>query len=229
MKQQIPEIIALKPTLVEPILYQMFQIQSLLYSSIQHALPQSLVNQSLDVLYNDINNADLKIRELETIAGTAASSNKLSLNRKNSKDNNSSISSKPPMETAISQDSIPHDPPYKIRPSGGFANTAPPPATINPFNEAPPQYSSNANISAPVAVASNPWATQQPVIPPKPKTGLGTATAIYDFPGQEQGDLPFRQGDVITILEKTNTTEDWWKGKLGLKTGMFPANYVKMN
>ena len=229
LKQQIPQIIALKPTLVEPILFQMFAIQSTLYASIAQALPQNLVNTPLDALYNEINIADTQIRQLETIAGPPSTAAGGSMGRKKSE-------SKITEPTTVSQDSTVRDPPNKIRPNPVLESS-------NPFqqpvqHESPPKYSSTPPMAVPVAAAvgNNPWASQgkqqQPMVPPKPKpsvpVGLGTAVALFDFPGQEAGDLSFRQGDIITIIEKTNTMEDWWKGKLNGQVGSFPANYVKL-
>ncbi|KAL1925184.1 uncharacterized protein VTP21DRAFT_67 [Calcarisporiella thermophila] len=49
--------------------------------------------------------------------------------------------------------------------------------------------------------------------------------ALYDYTGEE-GDLSFRKDDKIEIVEKTQSTNDWWTGRLNGKTGLFPANYV---
>ena len=48
--------------------------------------------------------------------------------------------------------------------------------------------------------------------------------AIFDFEAQEATDLGFKKGAEITVLKKDG---DWWTGKIGDKTGMFPYNYVK--
>ncbi|GAA5917802.1 hypothetical protein JCM8208_002404 [Rhodotorula glutinis] len=55
--------------------------------------------------------------------------------------------------------------------------------------------------------------------------GLGTAVALFDFPGVESTDLPFKKGDAITILAMDD--EEWWKGRLRLREGMIPRNYVE--
>ncbi|EGU13405.1 hypothetical protein RTG_00116 [Rhodotorula toruloides ATCC 204091] len=55
--------------------------------------------------------------------------------------------------------------------------------------------------------------------------GMGRVVALYDFPGVETTDLPFKKGDVITILAKDD--EEWWKGRLKLREGMLPRNYVE--
>ncbi|KAF6839999.1 sh3 domain signaling protein [Colletotrichum musicola] len=50
--------------------------------------------------------------------------------------------------------------------------------------------------------------------------------AQYDFVGGD-GDLSFREGDRIKVLEKTDTDQDWWVGELQGIKGNFPANYCK--
>ena len=49
--------------------------------------------------------------------------------------------------------------------------------------------------------------------------------AVYNFRSDEEGDLPFRKGDVITVtlVDKSG----WWTGELNGKVGIFPANYVE--
>lgn len=53
-------------------------------------------------------------------------------------------------------------------------------------------------------------------------------TALFDYEGQAEGDLSFRDGDRIRIVKKTESTDDWWDGELNGHTGCFPANYVRM-
>ncbi|KAI3406831.2 hypothetical protein KGF56_000436 [Candida oxycetoniae] len=54
-------------------------------------------------------------------------------------------------------------------------------------------------------------------------TVLGSCIALYNFEGQETGDLSFKKNDRITLLEKDG---DWWKGKINGRFGTFPSNYV---
>lgn len=54
------------------------------------------------------------------------------------------------------------------------------------------------------------------------------AIALYSFEGEESGDLPFRKGDVITIVKKSESQDDWWTGRVNGKEGIFPANYVEL-
>lgn len=60
-------------------------------------------------------------------------------------------------------------------------------------------------------------------------TGKTAATvsrvkAIYDLNSEDPGELSFRRGDVITVLE--SVYRDWWKGSLRGEVGIFPLNYV---
>ena len=52
--------------------------------------------------------------------------------------------------------------------------------------------------------------------------------ALYDFNAQRPEDLNMKKGDKVIIVEKTASQNDWWKGKIGMRTGMFPANYVEV-
>ena len=41
---------------------------------------------------------------------------------------------------------------------------------------------------------------------------------------QEQGELEFRRGDVLTVTDRSD--QHWWTGELGNRRGLFPATYV---
>lgn len=55
-----------------------------------------------------------------------------------------------------------------------------------------------------------------------------TAIALYSFNGEQEGDLPFRKGDIIQVVEKSDSVDDWWTGELKGVRGIFPANYVEI-
>ncbi|KAK4052196.1 hypothetical protein OIV83_002491 [Microbotryomycetes sp. JL201] len=82
--------------------------------------------------------------------------------------------------------------------------------------------SSNLNNGSPIATASGQGTRSRSNTVGK---GIGRAAALYDFAGVEPGDLPFRKGDVITILARDD--EEWWKGRLAMREGIFPRNYVE--
>lgn len=71
----------------------------------------------------------------------------------------------------------------------------------------------------------------QPEQPSQPlPSGTTAATvsrvrALFDFQPSEPGELQFRKGDIIAVLE--SVYKDWWKGSLRGQTGIFPLNYVE--
>ncbi len=51
--------------------------------------------------------------------------------------------------------------------------------------------------------------------------------AMYNFVGEMNCDLQFRKGQVIKVITRTESHNDWWEGQLDDRVGIFPANYVK--
>lgn len=55
--------------------------------------------------------------------------------------------------------------------------------------------------------------------PPSQNSKPMRAKALYAFTGDQEGDLSFKAGDVIYVIEKTDSQNDWWtgqsKGQLG--------------
>lgn len=89
----------------------------------------------------------------------------------------------------------------------------------------------SANKKAGQATSSAATASTQQAPPPQPvPSGTTAATvsrvrALFDFHPSEPGELQFRKGDVIAVLE--SVYKDWWKGSLKGQTGIFPLNYVE--
>ncbi|KAF9934161.1 ESCRT-0 subunit protein hse1 [Linnemannia zychae] len=54
---------------------------------------------------------------------------------------------------------------------------------------------------------------------------IARAQALFDFPGEDPGDLPFKVGDIINVIEFLN--DDWWRGTLRKELGIFPTAYVQ--
>ncbi|KAL8759533.1 MAG: hypothetical protein Q9184_003579, partial [Pyrenodesmia sp. 2 TL-2023] len=73
--------------------------------------------------------------------------------------------------------------------------------------------------------------SSQQATPPQPvPSGTTAATvsrvrALFDFQPSEAGELQFRKGDIIAVIE--SVYKDWWKGSLKGQTGIFPLNYVE--
>lgn len=48
------------------------------------------------------------------------------------------------------------------------------------------------------------------------------AIALFTFDADQPGDLAFKKGEVITITKRTENSTDWWTGRIGGRTGIFP-------
>lgn len=64
-----------------------------------------------------------------------------------------------------------------------------------------------------------------PLIRPAPKR-VERVVAKYDFDGSDADDLPFRKGEVLTVISKDE--EQWWTAMNSLgQTGSIPVPYVQ--
>lgn len=52
------------------------------------------------------------------------------------------------------------------------------------------------------------------------------AKALYDYTADEENELGFKEGNIITILKKHEG--GWWEGECNGKIGIFPGNYVEI-
>ena len=77
--------------------------------------------------------------------------------------------------------------------------------------------SSTAELSQPTPSLSVPSGTTAATV--------SRVRALFDFQPTEPGELQFRKGDVIAVLE--SVYKDWWKGSLRGQTGIFPLNYIE--
>ncbi|KAK9458380.1 BAR domain-containing protein [Dipodascopsis uninucleata] len=97
------------------------------------------------------------------------------------------------------------------------------PVTASPtqYQQAPPVYTQPAQYDYSSLDKKAP--------PPQPATnGAEYCIAQFDYAAQAQGDLTFRAGDRIEIVQRTADPNGWWTGKLNNAVGVFPGNYVQL-
>lgn len=119
------------------------------------------------------------------------------------------------------------------------ANTSPGMSHLSPqgSSHTPSKISSGSDYfsrerQASAASSASSAAAKKKPPPPVPAKRIPSSqgqfvTALYDFTGQNDGDLSFIEGDRIRVVKKTESTNDWWKGEIRGVTGSFPANYVQ--
>ncbi|VUZ55930.1 unnamed protein product [Hymenolepis diminuta] len=54
-----------------------------------------------------------------------------------------------------------------------------------------------------------------------------TAMALFDFAASQSDELSFKAGDEIVDIVKFDS--EWWSGRIGDRSGIFPANHVSEN
>ncbi|KAG7326858.1 hypothetical protein KOW79_010259 [Hemibagrus wyckioides] len=59
---------------------------------------------------------------------------------------------------------------------------------------------------------------------PPPQASLKKVKALYDFIAEEQDELNFSAGDIIDVLDESESF--WWVGRVRGRTGLFPTNYI---
>ncbi|XP_054021151.1 SH3 domain-containing protein 19 isoform X1 [Dryobates pubescens] len=52
------------------------------------------------------------------------------------------------------------------------------------------------------------------------------AVVLHDFPAEHADDLDLHSGDTVCLLEKIDS--EWYRGRCGNRTGIFPASFVKV-
>ncbi|KAI0371312.1 DUF500-domain-containing protein [Pilatotrama ljubarskyi] len=92
--------------------------------------------------------------------------------------------------------------------SGSFGRSS----AVGGLSDAKPKLASKAELTRPLL----------------PHEGVARAIALFNFDAVQPGDLSFKKGQVITVTEKSDDTNTWWKGKLEGREGIFPANFVEV-
>lgn len=76
---------------------------------------------------------------------------------------------------------------------------------------------------------SRPTAPKPSFAPRKASMGANQAIAKFTFEGEQDGDLGFKKGEIITIIKKTENETDWWTGRIGTREGIFPRYVIPLH
>lgn len=109
---------------------------------------------------------------------------------------------------------------------GGYPGYGATPAAAPAAAAAPPYGAAPAYGNTPLANVA-PVPSAPPAV--APAAASETCTALYDYTAQAAGDLTFRAGDQIAIVQRTADQNGWWTGELNGLRGVFPGNYVNLN
>lgn len=117
----------------------------------------------------------------------------------------------------------------------------------------PPPYTAGQKSAA--GLTSSGTIKKAPPPPPPMKRGASNVppaeycTALFDFAAQvssrlpvevyseadrtdciqAEGDLSFSVGDRIQIIERSESQDDWWTGRVHGQTGSFPGSYTQLD
>ena len=66
----------------------------------------------------------------------------------------------------------------------------------------------------------------EPVVQQQQNGKRPYGTAVYDFNGQQDDELSFREGQVIELLRHVN--DEWMEGRVNGRTGIFPSAFLSI-
>ncbi|KAH7335578.1 hypothetical protein B0J17DRAFT_575926 [Rhizoctonia solani] len=117
------------------------------------------------------------------------------------------------------QDTIPAPAPAPVPVAAPAPAPAPAPVVAQaPVLAAAPSY------SAPAPMAQSPTVESAPLDPGTMQI-VKRVKALHDFNATEPGELSFKKGDVIKVVDRCY--KDWWRGQIKGRVGLLPVNYVE--
>ncbi|KAL4399235.1 BAR adaptor protein Hob1 [Malassezia pachydermatis] len=209
LKQELPQFLAMATRFVTPLFYSFYYMQlNIFYLSMDKL--KAYANGKFDLSENNLISHEHKfamdmshiIAELESFSiqkPVPPSARIMQMARAGQ-----SLSTRPRGQTVQGEKGK----------AAVAAAAVPATATAASSSVPPPAYSpSTAGVTA---AAGKPSAMSADYV-----------VALYDYTATADGDLSFKAGDRIEVLQRTPSTEDWWTGRLNGVQGVFPGNYVR--
>ncbi|KAK9450209.1 BAR domain-containing protein [Limtongia smithiae] len=109
-----------------------------------------------------------------------------------------------------------YPPAYQVSGATGVAGAAPSYAAAVP----------NADLYAGYPAEKTPASTAP--VAGAPAGAVEHCVALYDYNAQAEGDLTFKAGERIEIVQRTADPNGWWTGRVNGYQGVFPGNYVAL-
>ncbi|KAB0396897.1 hypothetical protein E2I00_009812 [Balaenoptera physalus] len=97
-------------------------------------------------------------------------------------------------------------------------------------HQAPRQHSQPTSVLCLQAASSSFRSSDKPTRTPSsrsmPPLDQPSCKALYDFEPENDGELGFHEGDIITLTNQID--ENWYEGMLHGQSGFFPLSYVEV-
>ncbi|XP_066563208.1 GRB2-related adapter protein 2a [Amia ocellicauda] len=87
-----------------------------------------------------------------------------------------------------------------------------------------PSLEERAHTLGPIPSSAPPSRRQSETLPHPSTREMLQVRALYDFTAEENDELGFRGGDIIEVLDRSDSS--WWRGRLRGRVGLFPSNYI---
>ncbi|KAL5534686.1 hypothetical protein ACEPAG_1150 [Sanghuangporus baumii] len=229
MKQELPRFFQLATQFIDPLYNSFYYMQLNIYYMLMEKIQtfaegkydvSAPLSQIADDYENKRTDAWQRIEDMNITKRIVSTSKLIQTHRQNSTMSGASgASSLARSNTAMSSSTTSS--------AGGFAKKMPPPPSFGGHaSAAPPPYTPSNNGESILAKKVPP---PPPPLKPKPRAEppVQYVVALYDFTAQAEGDLEFKTGDRIEVVKRTESTEDWWTGRLNGREGVFPGNYVQ--
>ncbi|EJD55053.1 BAR-domain-containing protein [Auricularia subglabra TFB-10046 SS5] len=241
MKAELPRFMTLSTQFIDPLFHSFFYMQLNIFYLMMEKLQgftdgkfsTAMSGDEIAAEYEERRGDAVERVEALSITHRILSTSRMMQQHRAEGGTGSSMARAPSMASTASSASRGVPPSRANTVAGSTFKKAPPPPPGSHHSSAaapPPPYtppSNGAGQAAAMAAATKRAPPPPPGPKPKPKPEIKYVVALYDFEAQADGDLSFKTGDRIELLEKTASSEDWWTGRVNGQKGVFPGNYVQ--